>query len=438
MNVVWLFSYLADSAFTAIYFRRKTFAPLHQRRWLKPVLLLLFLPLYLNNTVLAIPYSFVRVTLRMLLYFAWLYWSEGVPAQISAYAALFWTAVYTLFQNVFFGPYFNAIFMGQRPVLSSPVWSQVLLAVVNVAVRGLFFGLIALAFPFPGMAGAGISHVSFTAGVCLTAIYTKTTGTELLTEFSNAPVQFSMYFILLHGAVLLFLLLFEYSRRQSVEHTAIALRDAVTQALLKNIRDQQKQEESIRALRHDLKNHAITLQLLLKRQEVTEALAYLGQFQDQIAPPAEEFQTGSDLLNGLLCQKLLPVADKGVKLDVSIDFRQGGFVNDFDLCTLMGNLLDNAVEAVLQAETQEARFIRITGGLAANCLLIRVENSCPPRDQSEGTLPATTKGNKALHGFGLRNVKWTVERYGGRLTVSGDEPKRFSVSVLLPVPDNWL
>lgn len=435
MNVVWLFSYLADSAFTAVYFRRKTFAPLHQRRWLNPVLLLLFLPLYLNSTVLAIPYSFVRVALRMLLYFAWLYWSEGVPAQISAYAALFWTAVYTLFQNVFFGPYLNAIFMGQRLLLSSPVWSQVLLAAVNVAVRGLFFGLIALAFPFPGMAGAGISHISFTAGVCLTAIYTKTTGTELLTEFSNAPVQFSMYFILLHGAVLLFLLLFEYSRRRSVEYAAVALRDAAAQALLENIRSRNQGEESIRALRHDLNNHAVTLQLLLERQEIEEARDYLQRFQARISPPPRGFQTGNDLLDGLLCQKLLPAMEQGINVVTALDFRQGSFVSDFDLCTLMGNLLDNAIEAALQVEPPEARFLRVSGGPTANYLLIRVENSCPLRTWTHGVLPATTKGDRTLHGFGLRNVKWTVEQYGGRLTISGDEPERFLASVLLPVPD---
>lgn len=271
MNILWLVSYLTDCLFTALYSGRQTFSPRRQRRWLKPLLLLAFLPLYLNSTVLVIPYSFIRVMVRAVLYFIWLYWAEGVPGQASIYAALFWTAVYTLFQNVFFGPYFNPIFMGQEQILPSPFWSQALLALINVMVRTAFFGVIALLFPFSGMAGSGASHVGFTAGVCLIAIYTKSSGTNLLTEFSDSPAQFSTYYILLHGAILLFLLIFEYSRRQSVEHAAVALRDAAAQALLENIRERHQSEESIRALRHDLKNHAITLQLLLEGQEIEEA-----------------------------------------------------------------------------------------------------------------------------------------------------------------------
>lgn len=435
MNIVWLFSYLTDCVFTALYFGRQTFAPRRQRRWLKPVLLLAFLPLYLNGTVLSIPYSFVRVAARTLLYFIWLYWAEGVPRQASVYAALFWTAVYTLFQNVFFGPYLNPIFMGEELVLPSVLWSQILLAFINVTVRAAFFGVIALLFPFSGMAGANASHIGFTAGVCLIAIYTKSSGTNLLSEFSDSPAQFSTYFILLHGAILLFLLIFEHSRRQSVEHAAVALRDAAAQALLENIRERHQSEESIRALRHDLKNHAITLQLLLEHQEIEEAKEYLRLFQAQISPPASSFQTGNDLLDGLLCQKLLPAMDKGVKTEATMDFRLGGFVNDFDLCTLMGNLLDNAIEATAQVEPPEARFIRVAGGPAANCLLIRVENSCLPQSRTGGLLPSTTKADRTLHGFGLRNVKQVVERYGGSLTISMDEPERFTVSVLLPIPD---
>ena len=289
MNVVWLFSYLTDCLFTAFYFRRNTFAPRRQRRWMVPVLMLLFLPLYLNSTILAIPYSSVRVTVRALLYFAWLYWAEGVPRQASVYAALFWTAVYTLFQNIFFGPYFNPIFMGEELVLPSVLWSQVLLAFINVTVRMAFFGVIALLFPFSGMAGANAPHIGFAAGVCLIAIYTKSSGTNLLSDFSDSPAQFSTYFILLHGAILLFLLIFEYSRRQSMEHAAVALRNAAAQALLENIRNRSQSEESIRALRHDLKNHAITLQLLLDRQEIDEAREYLQLFQAQISPPASSF-----------------------------------------------------------------------------------------------------------------------------------------------------
>lgn len=434
MNIVWLFSYFADCAFTVLYFRRKTYAPRPRRSWLKPALLLAFLPLYLNNTVLTIPFSFVRVAVRILLYLSWLYWAEGVPFHASFYTALFWTAVYTLFQNVFFGPVLNQFFMGQISIVASPLWSQVLLSAVNVLVRVIFFGTIAMIFPFSGMAGTNLFHLVFMTSVCLVAVYTKSTSTGLLAEFNNSPAQFSTYFILLHVSILLFLLAFEYSRRQSVEYAAMALRHAASQHLVENIQERRQNEESLRALRHDLKNHAITLQLLLERQEIPQAIEYLQHFEAQIVPPTNHFQTGNDLLDGLLCQKLLPVIDKGIKVGVSIDFRLGTFINDFDLCTLMGNLLDNAIDAALQVIPPDPSLICVTGGPAANCLLLRIENSCLARTHSGGNLPPTTKADKMFHGFGLRNVRQIVGKYGGTLTISTNEENRFTVNILLPIP----
>ena len=434
MNIVWLFSYLTDSAFTLLYFRRENFAPNSQRPWLKLVLLLLLIPLYLNETILAIPYSSIRVTWRILIYFCWLYWAEGVPGQNSVYAALFWTTVYTLFQNVFFGPYFYDFFMGKISVLSNPLLNEALVSAIAVAVRLMFFGGIALLFPFSGMAGSGLPHIGFAAGVCAAAIYTKSTGTTLLPEFGKSPIQFSTYFILLHAAMLLFLIAFEYSRRQAVKYAAIALQNITAQALLENIRDRQQNEESIRSLRHDLKNHAITLRLLLGEGNIEEAIKYLGAFQEQAAAPANVYCTGNDLLDGLLRQKLSSGVEHGVDVAVSLDFRQGGFIAPFDLCVLMGNVLDNAVEACLKVDSPDKRFIEVSGGCSANCLLVRVKNSCAAQTAFAGGLPRSTKADKTIHGFGLRNTKRVLEHYHGNLTVAKEGDSCFIVTMLIPIP----
>lgn len=64
MSVVWLFSFLADSAFMLLYFRRATYNERQQRTWLKPFFILASLPLYLNTTLLAIPYAAVRMGIQ--------------------------------------------------------------------------------------------------------------------------------------------------------------------------------------------------------------------------------------------------------------------------------------------------------------------------------------------------------------------------------------
>lgn len=437
MNIVWLFSYLTDGAFALLHFRRENFALNRQRPWLKLILLLLLIPLYLNDTILAIPYSSVRVIWRVLIYFCWLYWAEGVPGQTSAYAALFWTTVYTLFQNIFFGPCFYDFFVGDIPILPNPLWNEMLVSAIAVMARLMYFGGVALLFPFSGMAGSGTPHIGFAVGVCAAAIYTKSTGTILLPEFGRSPVQFSAYFILLHAAMLLFLIIFEYSRRQAVKYAAITLQNTAAQALLESIRDRQQSEESIRSLRHDLKNHAITLQLLLEEGNTAEAIKYLCAFQEQAAAPTNAYRTGNDLLDGLLRQKLSLGTEYGVDVAVSLDFRQGGFIAPFDLCVLMGNVLDNAVEACLKVSSPDRRFIEISGGCSANCLLVRVKNSCIAHTAFAGGLPHSTKADKTLHGFGLRNTKRVLGHYHGNLTISMDEDGCFIVTMLIPIPEQF-
>lgn len=439
MNVIGLFSFLPDALFALLYFQRRTYAPNRQRPWLKPVLLLSILPLYLYQDAdfpvpLPLHSAILRTAMRAAFYFALLYFSEGVPLEVSAYGSLFWTAVYSLFQNVFTGPYLASFFVEKVPLVPLPVWNTALLSAVALVSRVLFFGGLALIIPFPGIVGANLSNIVFAATICAVEVYTKMTGMDFVPEFVNAPPAFFVDYILLHVILLLLLITYEFSRRHILEAAVLQLQNTAAQALLESIQSRQQSEESIRALRHDLKNHAITLQLLLEQEKIGEALRYLDAFQAQTAAPTGTYHTGNDLLDGLLCQKLLPAIAQGISAETAIDFRQGGFVSDFDLCTLMGNLLDNAIEAASQIKPLEARFIRIIGGPTANCLLIRMENSCLPRVLAKNALPSTTKADRTLHGFGLRNVKQVVERYGGTLTVSADE-QRFTVSVLLPIPD---
>lgn len=439
MNVIGLFSFFPDTVFTLVYFRRKTYAPNKQRPWLKFFLLLAPLPLYTFQDAdfpvpLPLHSAVLRTLVRVALYFTLLYFSEGVPLEVSAYGALYWTAAYSIFQNVFTGPYLGAIFVEQAPLLASPLWNTVLLSAVALASRSLYFGALSLLIPFSGLAAADGSNIFFAAAICAVEVYTKMTGMDFVSEFASAPPAFFVNYVLLHVILLLLLVTYEYSRRHILEATVLQLQNTAAQALLENIQSQKQSEESIRTLRHDLKNHAITLRLLLEQGDTQEAMRYLDAFQTQAAVPVGIYRTGNDLLDGLLRQKLSPALEENVHVRVSLDFREGGFIDPFDLCVLMGNVLDNAVEACQRVTSPDQRFIEVSGGLSANCLLIRVKNSCVVRGLAlDVGLPSTTKVNKALHGFGLRGIKRVLEHYRGSLTVAANGD-HFISTMLIPIP----
>ena len=101
----------------------------------------------------------------------------------------------------------------------------------------------------------------------------------------------------------------------------------------------------------------------------------------------------------------------------------------------MGNVLDNAIEACIKLPSSSERFININGGLSANFLLIRVENSCADGVPFSNGLPHTKKADTFLHGFGLRNIQQVLNRYNGNLTIAAEEDGRFVSTMLIPIPE---
>ena len=433
MNYIWISSYITDLAFMWFFFKRSAYSPQRQNKWLKPFLSLILVVLYLNDFLIPIPYAWVRVAVRAAIYFIWIFAAEGVPWRPAAYAALFWTGAYTLFQNVLMGPFFNAVFSGQSDIAGTHLLSQIVISLINVALRFVYYGVLTRLLPFEGIAGAEVLHTLFAAGVCVMAIYTKDTSARMRSSFEQGPSHFSVYFVLLHIALLLALIAFEISRRRAVERASLQIQNNAAEALMQSIEDRQMSEEAVRTLRHDLKNHAVSMQLLLDNGEIEQAKDYLNNFINAAKKPSDSFSTGNRLLDGLLKQKLSPAMAQGVSVSSAIDFTEGSFIDNFDLCVMMGNILDNAVEACAALPEGTERFIKVSGGQAANYMLIEVKNSSARKAMLLDGLPATSKADKALHGFGLRSVKKVLDRYSGTMDIE-QTAGSYSITLMIPRP----
>ncbi len=431
MNYIWISSYVADLSFMLFFFRRSAYSPQRQHKWIKVILAAALISLYLNDVLIPIPHASLRIAIRAVIYFLWIFAAEGVPWRPSAYAAVFWTGAYTLFQNVFLGPFFNSFFSGRNDIIGSHLLSQIVISLINLALRFIYFGALSKLLPFEGLAGAEVFHIAFAAGVCVMAIYTKDTSSRMRASFEEGPSHFAVYFILLHIALLLALIAFEISRRRSVERASLQIQNNAAAALMKSIEDHQMSEEAVRTLRHDLKNHAVSVRLLLENGEVEEAKEYLSNFFEAARKPSDSFSTGNRLLDGLLKQKLSPAMSQGIEVSSSIDFSEGSFIDNFDLCVMMGNILDNAVEACAALPEDAERSISVSGGPAANYMLIEVKNSSARKAALLDGLPATSKADKAMHGFGLRSVKKTLQKYGGTMDIEQTNGC-YSITLMIP------
>ena len=136
--------------------------------------------------------------------------------------------------------------------------------------------------------------------------------------------------------------------------------------------------------------------------------------------------------NGLLAQKLSPAVKAGINVDCSVNFTEGSFIDNFDLCVLMGNLLDNAVEACSNLPNGAEKYRKIAGGPSANYMLVEVSNSSIRKAMLLNGLPATSKKDKALHGFGLRSVKKVLDGYNGTMDIEQTE-SMYSITLMIPI-----
>lgn len=169
-------------------------------------------------------------------------------------------------------------------------------------------------------------------------------------------------------------------------------------------------QNRIRALRHDMKNHILALQALMQKEEVEEAVNYLDSMQLFMKNPQEYVATGNDTIDSLLNYKIQKAEDVLNLVETKICIPEKLKLHSFDLNVVLGNLLDNAIDASVQTEEKK---LRITMKLDKGVLFLNIRNSCQGLEKGKRKMLETTKADKINHGIGLKNVQRIVEKYHG-------------------------
>ena len=190
--------------------------------------------------------------------------------------------------------------------------------------------------------------------------------------------------------------------------------------------DKLKDEERIRSIYHDMKNHL----LVLESSQGTEATRQMAQeLRSQIADYENYIHTGNDFLDIIIRDKAEKAREKHIDFSAFIDFGGIDFIEPLDISTLFGNGIDNAIEAS-EKLPEDQRVILVKAGQVQNFVSILIENNCADEVHADGH---TTKGDKFLHGFGISNMKKAAEKYSGTCTTTQENGK-FTLKILLPLP----
>lgn len=179
---------------------------------------------------------------------------------------------------------------------------------------------------------------------------------------------------------------------------------------------------------HDLKHQIAGLRADMSSEERQKWIDSMEQELESYKP---ELQTGNTVLDTLIAGKMMTCRNNKIKVTCVADGNILEFMHVADICTIFGNALDNAIESVSLIEDPEKRLIHISVAPKKNFVLIQFNNYCENSIKLKNGYPVTTKADKSNHGFGIKSIRYTAEKYHG--TVTFDIKKNwFELKILIP------
>lgn len=181
------------------------------------------------------------------------------------------------------------------------------------------------------------------------------------------------------------------------------------------------QYENIRKVRktqHDMKHRLVVIEQLLIEKDYERAQSYTKEFLAEL-DAVKEFKYGDNTLSTLLLIKEETARERGVRMEINAEAINTTRVSEMDLTMIVGNLLDNAIEAAEKVEDHPEVYVIIK---TKSVLYISVKNRVKDTDIIKtGKLDYTTKENTLLHGFGIACIRELVDRNGGRLDMEASD-----------------
>ena len=277
---------------------------------------------------------------------------------------------------------------------SVPTATYCLMIVIRASGIRAVFGVWANVFLVIGILGSIIANIA--------AVYLLETGTELAVNM----------------------------KRLETENLRFNLEE-------KHYQNMKKLHEEYDIFLHDIKHAMRTIAALAGDGNCTEIERVIAKMRTTVGNIEQAEICAHPLLNALLSERKGYANDTGVIFNIEIKeplyFRE---IDDLDIITLMGNLLDNAIEAERQSKRQEGVWCHMRMAREGRHMIIQVENSYDEKKQNRN-LRIKEKGRIGeKHGIGLESVRSSVKKYGG-IMESQKENGRYCTKIILPVLTEW-
>lgn len=203
--------------------------------------------------------------------------------------------------------------------------------------------------------------------------------------------------------------------------------------LEENYRKIYEEQKRLEQTAHDFKNHINLLERYLDEGRYTDVTEYIKKLKGPLEMAAQQNWSGNKMLDSILNLKLSETKQKKIKVNAEIGIVQELPLSEYDLCVILSNLLDNAIEACEYVE-KEKKELLVDIKIMKCLFMIKVVNSIGREPMKKNGKYYTSKSNKKQHGIGLESVKNSVNKYHGTLLLEHTD-SQFMAIISIPFED---
>jgi len=188
----------------------------------------------------------------------------------------------------------------------------------------------------------------------------------------------------------------------------------------------EKRERETKKFRHDFRSHLELISNMAKNHEVDEIHSYLETLQIKIDELGNAVTVQNGIVDAILNQYYAKALQHGIKMEVKGRFPGDCEIDAYDICTIFSNILSNAIEAAAEAEE---KYVSVECRYNERNIIIVVKNSFHSEPENGSPVLKTRKEDLDYHGYGLTNMKDSVDRYNGVFDIEVEEG-RFTLTIL--------
>lgn len=257
-------------------------------------------------------------------------------------------------------------------------------------------------------------------------------GTTVYTNLLYNGIEMAVHFM--PSVVSMFYFVFaiiyynEMQRRSNAERESMLMSIQINQAK-KDFASFQELQEKTAIYRHDMRHHLSLIGGYLLEGNAQKAIEYISQTQADIDSITPSHFCNNSAVNLILSSFVTKAKATGVKLSVDANVAQSMDISDTDICTLLSNGLENAINAAAQVEDNQFRTVRINCQMHKENLLILIENRFAGEVIMKNGLPLSQQQG---HGFGVKSIEMITKKYNGYYSFAAKN-ELFILKIVLPL-----